>query len=358
MKRTSLLRKIFGSLFGGTSDKATAPKMVAVKVENAAKPLGYKASEKRLHNPSFLYLLSRFSLPSSLSEIHLHKDCLESLGAKPEEIVKRMLSEGLVRHPDLVSVIPSAFGSAELKSLARERGLPVSGTKPVLAQRLVTADEAGMAALVDNSKYFECTNAGRKLVRDHELSEKEFKRGTQEACMTALKDGRYSDAAVIVANYEATRVHKRGIGIDRNDYDLTEDDILLNLIFSSIPKRLQKLSDDELLQIRIATGMNHLWGTNDPCPWLTIDVKEHVDPDVSSMTLLSHAINLRKVQRLTAAGFKNAKISGSSLCTCRECFKQKDKIYPIDAVPNVPFDECNCENGCGCIVSPPSRDSR
>jgi hypothetical protein len=123
------------------------------------------ASVNRENNPALLLLLSKFTLPRCLDNLQPRDVWQNALKSDLAVVLKQLFDEGYLQSADLVSILPSAFGSMELKKMAKERGVPFSGTKDVLAKRLVKADAEGMAKFVDVAKYFVCSEKGRLALK-------------------------------------------------------------------------------------------------------------------------------------------------------------------------------------------------
>jgi len=98
--------------------------------------------------------------------------------------------------------------------------------------------------------------------------------------------------------------------------------------------------------------MTLLWGVNDPGPWLAKPLLEEIalGTDIAAMMMLSNAQHQQRIASMKAAGIKKVKILGSHLEVCAECGRQEGKVYDISKVPDIPFDDCTCENGCSCTV--------
>jgi len=71
-------------------------------------------------------------------------------------------------------MLSSTYNVAALKSFLKERGLPVSGKKESLIQRLISSDPEGMQALVNG--IYECSEVANDLIEKYK-SEKELKNG-------------------------------------------------------------------------------------------------------------------------------------------------------------------------------------
>ena len=298
------------------------------------------------NNPAFLLLLSKFTLPSCLENLQPRAVWQNALKGDPAVVLKQLFDEGYLQSTDLISVLPSAFGSTELKKIAKERGVPFSGTKDVLAKRLVKADAEGMAKLVDVTKYFVCSEKGRLAAVNFENAEREKKRRAEQESVELLQKGQFQEACLKIAAYENSKVSKRGVGIDWANHSFNNEISILKFLFSCVPKRLAGTPEEKLTQLRVAAGADLLWGGS--ISWLyKPDLDEiGLDSDAAAMFLLAGARHKQQIQTMKAAAIKLVEILGGG--SCAECKKQAGKIYDIDKVPEIPFENCTCENGYLC----------
>jgi len=189
---------------------------------------------ERGNDAALLFLLSKFTFANCLENLGEARVWRQALKTDLSLALNQLLAAGFLRSADLVSILPSAFGSSKLKVLAKERGLPVSGTKDVLAKRLVQADADGMAKLVGNANYFTCSEKGLDSVLKFEAGEKERRRLVEQDCLKALQNSQFREASMKVAAYEASKVFKRGFGLDWENYNPSDDVSILSFLFSTL----------------------------------------------------------------------------------------------------------------------------
>jgi hypothetical protein len=61
-----------------------------------------------------------------------------------------------------------------------------------------------------------------------------------------------------------------------------------------------------------------------------------------------NAVNLKEITRV---GIKQVKILASGLPDiCPICRLENGKIYPFEAAPILPHENCTCERGCSCLL--------
>ncbi len=302
-------------------------------------------------NRAELLLLSRYTLPNEPSNVPDSLGWKAVLGDDPANILTRFLAEGLVHKAEPVLTLQHRW-SSELKALAKERGLPSSGTKEMLAKRLVNADPEGMANLVADKNFLVCTTKGRILVEKFQEAERHAKERAESECLEALKQRRFKAACSVIGAYEASRVFPRGVGIDWQRYDCSHDLSVLQIIFTAHLSRHARFGEDTMLNLRLAAAMIHLWGTNDPSPWLPDNSGDDKTVLVTeARMLLFHALNRVRLQEMKEAGIRRVKIlSPRNSDDCPTCRSNDGKTYPIDGVPILPHEGCTCECGCRCIT--------
>lgn len=351
-----LLRDFFKRVFGSGQVEQEERKSEPVNENPGEMAQAHSSTEIKqsdcVNNPAFVLLLSKFTFANYLGNLGNAVALQKALKIDLSLALKQLLAEGFLQPAELVSIVQSAFGSSELKALAKQRGLPASGTKDVLAKRLVQEDADGMANLVKDRQYFVCSEKGRDAVQKFEAQENERKRKAEKECLEALQAGQLKEACLKVAVHESSKVYKRGVGIDWENYNPASDLSVLRYLFSGAPSHLKKLPDEKLLQLRVAAGMILLWGANDPRPWLSGTSCDEVglDSDVATMMLLSNAQHHERIASMKAAGIKKVEIAGSGLEVCEECWKHQGMVYDINKVPDIPFEKCTCENGYKCIA--------
>jgi hypothetical protein len=82
----------------------------------------------------------------------------------------------------------------------------------------------------------------------------------EEIVRGALLAGRFLDASLAVAEFEAKQPTPRGIGVDWIRHDPARDVGALTAIFARVPGILKGITDDALESVRFAAAMQFLWG--------------------------------------------------------------------------------------------------
>src|SRR5690606_8503422 len=129
--------------------------------------------------------------------------------------------------------------------MLRERELVVSGRKADGIARLVAADAAGMEDKVAQISAYVCTETGRALAEDYVNCEAERRRCARARSLEFLCAGKLRQAGAIVAEYEASQVFPRGLGVDWNQRPSPEDIRKLERILGERPAILKNVASDE-----------------------------------------------------------------------------------------------------------------
>lgn len=304
-------------------------------------------------SPAELLLLSRFKFSSTVDGISRPDDWARVLRTTPTKAVRKLLANGFLQAADLETSIQSGFNGNQLKTFAKDRGLPVSGTKKVLAQRLASADANGMMKLLSGRQFYVCTAAGQIAVEEFESTNLQAKHDAEAASLVALQLGKLRDACIIVGRYESRQVFPRGLGMDWGNYGRGSELRTLELIFNHCPARFANQPADKLTTLRAAAGMLQVWGVSDATAWLNnLQLEGEIwSPEVATRMLLFLALHHQRVEEFRAAGFSKVVVCASDSDQCPECRKHAGKKYHLAKVPNVPFDRCTCPNGCLCMIN-------
>ncbi|MGB3716480.1 MAG: SAP domain-containing protein [Candidatus Promineifilaceae bacterium] len=297
--------------------------------------------------PAHLLYLSKFLKPSTLQQADYWDPVL---GEAPEQAAKRFYDNGLLEQVGLSDRLAHAYTISELKPMLRERGLPVSGRKAVLINRLIEADPKGMQKTVRDLRLLVCTEKGKRIAEDYLAQEREKRARVVNQTLNALRENRFSEASEMVAGYEAQQVFMRGINIDWRNHNPRQDVAMLKVMFQARPKILPSLNEEHLGPLRLAAGMMYLWGEGHAKTWLPGNFKTDLDMDndTAARMILFYAYHRRNM-----AGFrrlpmvKTVKISVTDT-SCPRCKKLSAKKYKPPEVPELPYEHCTNALGCRC----------
>ncbi len=92
----------------------------------------------------------------------------------------------------------------------------------------------------------------------------------EEIVREALIRGRFRNASLAVAEFEAKQVRPRGIGIDWKRYDPAVDVRALTAIYTRIPGILEGVAGGALESLRFAAAMQFLWEKLADVGWIAL----------------------------------------------------------------------------------------
>lgn len=113
-----------------------------------------------------------------------------------------------------------------------------------------------------------------------------------------LRAGRFREASLAVATYEAIQPVARGIGVDWRNHEPRGDVAALSAMFDRIPPELAGVSPDALPTLRVVAGMMLLWGCSRPYRrWLArdFDTGATISGDAAAQRLVLFGMRERQV---------------------------------------------------------------
>lgn len=200
---------------------------------------------------------------------------------------------------------------------------------------------------------YRCTAEGVQSA-EHYLDGENAKRDAAEReVLGLLARKEFSNAVRVLAQYEASQVFPRGLGIDWKNYDVESGVESLKTIFERTPGILKDIEENRLSKLRLAAAMMQLWGTNTARRWLPDEFETgiHLDSDAACRMFIFHAAHLRNMASYKEARFKTIEVSSvGDGNTCAECQNINGKKYKVENVPELPYAECTCDIGCRCTT--------
>jgi len=302
-------------------------------------------------SPAHLLFLSKFRKPRAMGDFSQSDTWKAVLKEAPKKAMRRFLDDGLLEQAGLNGLLAYKYKVSDLKLMLKQRGLPVSGRKAELIERLVQTDPEGMRKAARGLNVLQCTEKGRAIAEEYLAQEKEKRIKVEEQTLQARRQRRFKEASHAVAAFEAQQVFPRGIGIDWKHYGPAHDVAMLKVIFQANPKILSSLNDGQMKHLRLAAGMMHLWGTNRAEIWLPdgFETGLIMDNDAAARMILFYASHKRSIAQYLAAGVKKVEILATDN-SCTACKKLAKKKYKIDEVPELPYEKCTSEMGCRCTT--------
>ena len=294
-----------------------------------------------------LIFLKKYSFPQEVIPSPQLQMWRNTLNADPLKVIDHFLAEALIQKVDLDLTKQLQYKSSnELKTMAKERGIPHSGTKETLAKRLVKSDPEGIARLFSDKVYLACSRKGQILVEKFEEAESYAKQHAEILSLEALKQVRFKDACLAVTTYRTLLESNAGIDVASQENNLD----VLQEIFAAHLSRHAQFEENIIFNLRVGAAMMHLWGVNDPRPWLNCN-NNQFDSVIESRMLLFYALEKFRRKQMKSAGIHQVKIlSSGNDDDCPICRSDEGKSYSIDAAPVLPHEGCSCGCGCRCIT--------
>jgi hypothetical protein len=297
-----------------------------------------------------LLLLSKFLNGQEIDYFTKWGNWEQALNEEPQKAIECFVDEGMLKIADLETIVSYKYKVSDLKSLLRQRGLAVSGTKDELVKRILQADEAGVSKLTVGIKLLTCTQTGREVAQQYLDSEKEKHLQVEEQVIGYLVKRMFKEASSAVAEYEAGQVFARGMGVDWKHYNPNRDIQMLQNIYDNKPQILNKLDDSKLDSLRLGAAMMLLWGTNQATKWIPADFETglSMDIDVAARMLLFNAQSIVTLKQFKEMGIEYVEVLGTP-DSCESCKEIAGKIYRLSEAPILPNPNCTHEMGCRCV---------
>lgn len=344
----------FEWLFGGTRRglPARVPESALLsQVSDHGRP--EQRSDGSIDDELQLILLSRFLKGRSADDVPEHWAGL--LGESPLAVVNRYVKYGDLIPMSLVDTIEHCSKVPNLKHLLKARGLKTTARKRELAERLVEADRAGMSKLYGAQKIFECSPYIRvRVERYRAAKEREYVTLLTDAT-TALRSRDFAKASQLIGTYESKQIRvdpPNPLALPADPREIAVDVAALKQIFTLRPKLLRALPEAEWEPLYIVAGLNYLLGgrvSGDGLPDDFVGVP-NMDRQTVVLTMQFHFKHVRDLERMRSLGIRQAKILCCNAGSCEPCLKISGKRFPLDRLPELPYEKCTSDMGCRCLM--------
>ena len=168
------------------------------------------------------------------------------LGERPIKAIRRLYDESMLQLASLPRLLDYQFTATELKSMLKEKGSKVSGSKALLIERLIERDSPDMRDIVKTTTVYECTSQGAEVAQKYLNEQRDRRLLTERDTMSMLSIREFARAVRLMSKYEAAQVFPRGIGIDWSSFDGKPTVESLNVIFGEPPGILNGLNSNRL----------------------------------------------------------------------------------------------------------------
>ena len=276
------------------------------------------------------------------------------LGESLRSATKRLLKEGLITQTkDPIHLLQYKYSTDELRNLARQIGVATSGTKEVVARRIVEKDPRFAAQKAKTCrKVYVCTETGRILARQWKEQAYQQRLQAEKAVMQLLQARDFQAAVDTFLAYDRQRPfplsHMEGFGWRGREGTIK----FLKRLWRIKPAILQEIPPKEMHPLRIAAAMTVFFGGRILKRWLPEkQIHPRLENDAAARMILFATLkkdNLAEHRRSSVV--KAIKISAAP-DACEAC-KALVGVYPKDNVPELPNPACTNPMGCRCTYIP------
>lgn len=296
-------------------------------------------------------LLTKFLWPNTLEHYKNDSNWEAVLGEKPENTINNFLHEGLIIEGKLFDQINGNLTIFDLKNRLRNENLKLTGTKPELINRLLDKNSDLLAKEFAEMKMLICSRKGANLANQFKKELKDRLIMLEIDVLDLLKCKEFIYAIQRICDYEINQVFPRGLNYETwHEGHIQHYQESLIEIFIVKPKILKNIENSELEILRPYAGMILLFGKNRGSRvWLPRNfvLKSKMNVDSAARMLIFYSNHKSQLRNFQNAGFSRVQIltCGDS---CKECQKLDKKIFQIDGVIELPFENCTHKYGCRC----------
>lgn len=281
----------------------------------------------------------------------------QQLGEKPEIALNRFVVQNKLIPAGLGEVLWVKFTVPELQKICDEYGLPVSGRKLEIINRIIcNVPKSIIRKLTQNDDIFICSESGKPIAEEYIEAEKERKSEAisatwEQIIRNCLTEAVHKRTEFETQNVDLSSVHYKWHP-DRFDNNL----FVLKLIFTAKPKLLKNLSTEQFTAIQKIAALSYLWGEREAKKWLPAGFESYSSypdkmvPPRMVMFCGHNQANLEEYKENPAVIRAVAIISAND--SCENCKKFVGKVFSLSDVPELPNENCTSPKGCRCSYIP------
>ena len=274
---------------------------------------------------------------------------IASIDKECKQFFKYLVDNGYIVTPNLrLSLVP-LFNTDELKALLKERGLPHSGLKITLIDRLIADDEQSMRDVAQIDKLLVCSEKSIETIADFENYKHDEVKESQNICYELLLKCEYRKAYKIYIDL-----------LNKYDCSNTKPDtyVLKNLQYTlnANPESLKYICSEDMKIIKSCKCMEIIWGKH--CESGVDTTKFWIDKTMDANKykydiVLNHlSVNIKlkyKVDRLYGDMLK-IKLDENQMQSCVLCAKYDGAIIKKMDIPQFPINGCDSIYECGIDI--------
>ncbi len=171
------------------------------------------------------------------------------LKEEPSFAIEHFIRDGSLVPCNAEEKLDRLFSVPQLKAIAKEEGINVSGTKADLIARLMAAVPEKAERLVASRQVVKCSGEVVDFITQHEQKKREGLELAKSKAFDALKRTQAKEAYKCRLEYEKKYSYQEG---EARTYIVEE----LNFILTSAPKVLGQISQSDLRDLSVRTHLN------------------------------------------------------------------------------------------------------
>jgi hypothetical protein len=285
-----------------------------------------------------LMLLGKFSRPH-LGTGPWGDQWSAALGEDGNEALRRFVEAGFLVRCSVPEQLAFKCSSVQLKQMLRNRGLKLSGRKDEMAERLCKAAPAEMEKAVAGMDLLAYSESGQQLAGEFFARRDE----THRVALASLRERNPGLACRVVSEFQDA------LGFPEIPMFQTKPDLAdVTSVFSLRPRILAGVNEEALEHLRVAAGMAFL-GLGDN--WLPENLETGIrlaGPAAVSM-IISRVQSGKNLESWRSSGLvRTVKIICSADGPCEACSGLRSRVWPIEELPEIPYENCSSPEGCRC----------
>ena len=302
-------------------------------------------------------LLSQFNTAKQLKASGWRESWEAVLSSDPQSMLEKFVKVGLIAQAPLEDNI-DYLSVVKLKAILKKLGLPVSGKKALLVERVLSSKYDILKNFPDG-KLWKCSQAGFSFVTPYLAAEAYRKQHAIDGAKEALAEGNLNLAAEIAADYQAKDV----FGAISLSGELLSDGLSVTVKKAKgLTSRAEEIFNGASIFQRTKrqrpVPFRHVPATifneaADSCTWSCLQLgKGERSRDAERVALelwgwRTSNDNLARLKKSEADGI----ITGVEILCGDECpvgSSHKGKVYSTAETPELPLIGCTREPCCAC----------
>lgn len=281
----------------------------------------------------------------------------DTLGFEFENAAKILHEAGLLQSASLEQKLVGTFSLKELKAIAEREGFKQAGRKSEIAARIAESPSQSLRAELGRNELWVCSNKVGAQVEAHKVKKKQALLAAQVETLELLRARKLKQACEVACDYKDRQFYPQGMNVDwsKASRGLLAD---IKRIYSTQPKFHRNRFGAMAKPIREKAAMTELWGRLNFSRFPDAIFSELADRDEALYVrmLQFHASFLRTLSSLKERASRGNAIECQIIAcqdqntTCEACLGDDGKKYPVDQVPELPHEACECAIGCRCAL--------